>query len=79
MLKLKQVVMISLVSMTISCSVTAKLPLPTLPNYPKLTEQELQLLSECTQCLEALRKIAIKDQMCRSSLKEHRAVIEATQ
>ncbi len=80
MLKVKLVIMIFLASMTISCmSVSAKLPLPELPKYPKLTDKELIALSECTQCLPALRKIAIKDQLCRGSIKEHRAVISATQ
>lgn len=78
MLKRNYLITTILALMMISCTtpVAVKLPVPDLPVYPKLTPQELQTLQECTQCKSALDKLAIKDQMCRGSLKEHRAILK---
>jgi len=73
------ITMIFLLLTITSCTTVVKLPLPALPDYPKFSQQELDILKECTKCIPIIRKLGIKDKMCRGSIKEHRAIIEATQ
>jgi len=79
MSKLNLMITIFLVLMIASCTTPVKLPLPELPDYPTFSQQELDTLKECTKCLPIIKKLAIKDQMCRGSIKEHRSILEATQ